>query len=67
MEKLLKVQVYDRRGEQRQRLAHQQAADHRDPQRLAQNTIMLSRLQAMEHISEAIRNPIDTHTASRRA
>src|SRR5450830_737168 len=28
---------------------------------------MLSRLQAMEHISEAIRNPIDTHTASRRA
>jgi hypothetical protein len=33
----------------------------------ARNTIMLSRLQAMEHSSEAIRNPTDTQTARRRA
>ena len=36
VEELLKVQVYDWCGEQRQRLAHQQPADHRDTQGLAQ-------------------------------
>ncbi|MNF09181.1 hypothetical protein D3C80_2097790 [compost metagenome] len=33
----------------------------------ARNTIMLSRLQAMEQSREAARNPRDTHTARRRA
>ncbi|MNP42075.1 hypothetical protein D3C76_1358120 [compost metagenome] len=33
----------------------------------ARKTIMLSRLQAMEHSKEATRKPRDTHTARRRA